>query len=233
MNTPRIAAVAAALCLSASAFAQTVVNAPSNYPISIGTPGTYKLNADLAPPAGTIAIDVTVAGVTIDLNGHTITGSSTVCTQTQYSWATTCTGSSAGTASGIRGGDTLIVRNGTIRGFSRGIDIAGGRIEDVTLRFNNQGVWQSPVGSSANSLPLLNLKGVVAEWNTYAGAVLFNANVRDSSFKGNSYGVQGSTWVTLIDSVVSRNAIGVASSAIHGTRVFDNQQDFYSGTAGY
>lgn len=91
------------LSMAGSVLGQTVITQKSTttFPIKIQTSGSYKLGSNLKPPVNTDAIDVTVGGVTVDLNGFSITGSPTIGSV----WAI-----SAATASGV------IVRNGQASG---------------------------------------------------------------------------------------------------------------------
>jgi hypothetical protein len=76
--SPRISLFLGLLACSgmvASAYAgqATVI---TSFPLTINVPGKYVLNQDLtlAPGIATIAIQITCGDVTVDLNGHTITG---------------------------------------------------------------------------------------------------------------------------------------------------------------
>jgi hypothetical protein len=63
---------------AAAAGSVTPGDAPG-YPVSINTPGHYRLAGSLTVNAGTNAIEISVSKVTIDLNGFAITGPNT-CT---------------------------------------------------------------------------------------------------------------------------------------------------------
>ena len=96
--------------------------------ITVCQSGSYRLSGNLTvPDANTIAIQITVDNVTIDLNGFSLLGP----------------GGASGSGFGIFSqnfNSFITVSNGTIRGFgSDGIFLAGGvgiRIEGVTAVFN-------------------------------------------------------------------------------------------------
>lgn len=97
----------AALALTASATAQ-VATPISKVPFTIKRAGSYVLKRDLTftPSTGT-AITIAVDDVTVDLGGHVLANTAGA--------ATTAWGISAD------GRSSITVRNGTIRGFHRGI----------------------------------------------------------------------------------------------------------------
>jgi parallel beta-helix repeat protein len=89
---------------------QAKVLAGSGFPYKITTGGSYRLTGNLMTPVGIDGIDVTAAGVTIDLNGFSITGSLL-----------------SGTQTGINAGqDDVTVENGTVTAF-RGTGVQVGK----------------------------------------------------------------------------------------------------------
>jgi hypothetical protein len=107
----------------------------AGFPVTISQPGSYKLMSNLVVPSGSHAIEVTVPGVTIDLNGFTIAGGY-ACTG---GWgAMTCTGSGRG----IVGGEGVTVRNGFIKGFEHGVNL-GERavVDDVAVEGTYYGLY--------------------------------------------------------------------------------------------
>lgn len=223
---------ALSLALAGSAFAQTSINPTSSYPIRISTPGSYKLMGNLITNNQT-AIEVTVPGVTIDLNGFSLIGSGRVCSQTQYSWSLTCNANITGPSAGVSGMDGVTLRNGTIQGFQFGVNIMGGRVENMLLRYNFAAVLQAASGLSDNSVPSLTLDGLAIESNAGIGAYIKSGLITRSVIKGNNVGVQGTQWVSISESSVYRNNHGVIGVPIRGTRVFDNQVDFPAGAQSY
>lgn len=93
------------------------------YPVTITTPGSYKLGGNLQAPPSKAGIDVNAVEVTIDLNGFRINGDRTGAPST-----------------GVRGLQrNLLVRNGTIRNF-RGSGIFSGHGLTVTDMNINENV---------------------------------------------------------------------------------------------
>ena len=54
---------------------QSTVNAAGGFPYTITQPGSYKLSGNLVVPLGVNGFEINADGVTIDLNGFSITGS--------------------------------------------------------------------------------------------------------------------------------------------------------------
>ena len=102
-------------------------------PATLSTPGTYYLaqefNVNLSNDS--VAIAVTVPGVTIDMNSHTITNTNNVGPDS----------GACGIHTGYNGNFTL--RNGTISGFLRGVVAQGNvnLVENMTFLNNVQGVY--------------------------------------------------------------------------------------------
>ncbi len=83
------------------------------FPITLSQRGAYRLTSNLTlPDQNAIGIDVTIDGVSIDLNGFAIVGP-VVCSGVPV---TSCLPAGVATGIGIRGPDHVSVRNGTIRG---------------------------------------------------------------------------------------------------------------------
>src|ERR1700674_3651005 len=96
------------------------------FPVTISLPGSYRLSGNLTvPDENTTAIDVTVGGVSIDLNGFGIFGP-TICTG--FPAVTNC--APTGTGYGIKAEqlnhadtislETTSISNGTIKGMGAG-----------------------------------------------------------------------------------------------------------------
>jgi len=83
------------------------------FPVEIFTRGNFRLTSDLIVPAGASAgIVVYAAGTQIDLNGFTIS-STTTCTGSPPS----CAPSGTGTGIDASAADAVVVRNGRVTGF--------------------------------------------------------------------------------------------------------------------
>ncbi len=227
-----LAALTLALSLASAAQAQTAINPSNSYPIRITAPGAYKLTGNLVTNQQT-AIEVSVPGVSIDLNGYSLIGSGRVCSQAQYSWALVCTTNNAGESAGVNGPEGVTVRNGSIQGFGYGVHIAGGRVENLLLRHNYAGVLHKYSGLPDNSTPPLLLDGLAVEANDGIGIYIKSGLITRSVIKGNGAGVQGTQWAVMNDSTVYRNQRGVTTLPTRGTRVFDNQVDFPGGAQTY
>jgi parallel beta-helix repeat protein len=136
---------------------QATVMTSGGFPYKITEPGSYRLSGNLeVKAADTTAINIDASNVTIDLNGFSITGP----------------GSSVGLY-GIAdlGADTAVaVRNGTIAGFSYGLQLAGaGGLKDAVTGaiIENITVYNNGVGISSGHSSLL--RDNVATGNTSDG----------------------------------------------------------------
>ena len=120
-----LVAGSAQLFASASVHAQTTIDqnralagsinpgdAPG-FPVTLNLPGSYKLVGNLVVPAGFKGIVITADGVTLDLNGFTVSGPITC----DVSKVPECTGSNTGTHGIEIVGARTVVRNGSVRGF--------------------------------------------------------------------------------------------------------------------
>ncbi len=120
------------------------------FPVTISLPGSYKLSGNLTvPDANTTAIEITVDGVTLDLNGFAIFGP-TICTGVPA--VTSC--SPTGSGRGINSIDSdITLFNGRIQGMgSDGIHLSGDhlRLEKIQAISNgSQGIFaRSPAGNA-------------------------------------------------------------------------------------
>ena len=107
--------------------------AASGFPFSILQPGSYKLSGSLQVPAETTGIQIFASGVTLDLNGFSLTGPITCQVQD-------CTPHQSVTTGIFYGVSRTVIRNGHISGFDVGIEGeitaaggASGTIEDVHI----------------------------------------------------------------------------------------------------
>jgi hypothetical protein len=183
----RIAVLLAAgslVLLSASASAadgvvlidQATVTASGGFPYKITEPGSYRLNGNLVVKAAdTTAINIDASNVTIDLNGFSITG--------------------PGASVGLYGvadlsADTAVaVRNGTIAGFSYGIQlngsgglkdfVTGAIIENMTVYNNGVGINSGPSSLVRNNVVTGNMSDGIRShtYSTIAGNTVTNNGV--------------------------------------------------------
>jgi len=174
-----IAAATLALLGAASVQAQTLIGGGKGaltFPINITQSGHYKLAANLVVPVGQTAIQVGASNVILDLDGHTISSASPVCTG---DWpAQSC--STGFYAAGVRNTgnyENITVRNGTISGFSHGIHLyRRSLIEDIVVERN-----------AAYGLMLYGgsiVRGVRAAQNKNAGIFAYQSVVKDSTSSG-------------------------------------------------
>ena len=99
------------------------VAAAGGFPFSIASAGSYRLTSNLVVTGITSAIVATADDVTIDLNGFSIRGPVSCTHDGGNPGLVSCTGSSFGP--GIAG--AAVVRNGTIQGFSVGVESRSGQ----------------------------------------------------------------------------------------------------------
>src|SRR5438046_7085172 len=116
---------------------QFVLNG-GGFPFKIAVPGSYKLAGNLAVPVETSGIVIQSNDVTLDLNGFSITGG-IVCDSRGFDCAptpatdTTGIEAIASATSNIFG---VTIRNGHVRGFTRGISTFGGIVEQINAQGN-------------------------------------------------------------------------------------------------
>lgn len=152
------------------------------FPVTISASGSYRLTSNLTLPPATAtsvsAISVSVADVTIDLNGFTISGVA-VCSGIGAGIGCTGTGTGAGILSTIA---RTNVHSGIVRAMSgRGIQLAGGRVWNVQVDGNGgDGIWSNGPVLIENSLVLRNFgDGVSAGSGSSISNVISIANGLD------------------------------------------------------
>jgi hypothetical protein len=138
---------------------QATIVASGGFPYKITEPGSYRLSGDLVVKAADMtAINIDASNVTIDLNGFSITGP----------------GSTAGLygVADLNAGTAIAVRNGTIAGFSYGIQLTGsGGLKDAVTGaiIENMIVYNNGVGISTGPSSLV--RGNVVTGNTSDGII--------------------------------------------------------------
>ena len=211
----RLAAAAALLAAGGAACAQATITHDkaltgnvtpgdtAGYPITISQPGSYKLMSNLVVPPETSGIVVNSHGVTIDLNGFTISGPGS-CSRNTYTRVVTCAG---GSYVGIYAGanDGTVIRNGTVRGFNNGISLGKeGFVENVLVTQNaTEGIWSSEFGAQ------VQLVGVRAVLNGGHGIHLGSGSItRVTASQNGKDGIHGA-WtnaIQVMDSSADSNA---------------------------
>jgi hypothetical protein len=218
---------------------------PGSFPIVISEPGSYRLKGNLVvPDANTTAIRITVANVTIDLNGFTILGP-TVCDD-DGACAPTGGGQGITTPGNAGSREGVTVRNGTIQGMgSDGVSLSefsvvehlraisngnngiyagfGGRIVgNVASRNGNRGIAAGPGAVISGNVVEGNYIGI-------NGGGFGTGTIASNVVRGNrAHGIICWSGV-VVDNLVSRNGFGPGGgtpspgiTAIQGSRVFGN-----------
>jgi hypothetical protein len=137
------------------------------------TPGVYRLDADLSPPTFKFCFVIAASNVTLNLNGHTLTG---LGNQTAITDAT-----------GDVVPNTDIHGPGTITGFQHiGIMLgSGSRVTGVTLTHNGDGIDVFGTGSSVKGNVVtdnefgINVEVLGATGNTIIGNFAHNNIIED------------------------------------------------------
>jgi hypothetical protein len=173
------------------------------FPVTISRPGSYRLSSNLDVPAGAAGIILFASGVTIDLNGFQIRGS----------------GAGTGIA-GLHARQGIVVRNGSVTNFERGIDIKGlgNEVRDVTA-FGNA-LTALEVGAGANvsgSRVFSNGNGIHAEAGSIVSGntVLFNTG----------FGLRVRAGSVIRGNSATFNGVGLevtCPSAVLGNTLFNN-----------
>lgn len=135
------------------------------FPVTISRPGSYRLSSNLDVPANAAGIVLFASGVTIDLNGFQIKESGVG------------TGISA-----LNARQGIIVRNGSVTNFEKGIDIKGigNEVRDVTAFGNTVIALEVGAGATVSGNRVFsNGAGIQVEHgSTVSGnTVLFNTGI--------------------------------------------------------
>jgi hypothetical protein len=169
-------------------------------PVTISRPGSYRLSSNLDVPANAAGIVVFASGVTIDLNGFQIKGSG------------------AGTGiSALQARQAIVVRNGTVTNFEKGIDIKGmgNEVRDV-IAFGNSvvGVEIGAGATVAGNRAFGNGAGISAETGSVLSdnSVQFNTSFglrakSGSVIRGNSATFNGAGLEVTCPALVLGNAL--------------------------
>jgi hypothetical protein len=181
----------------------------TSLPVTISTPGSYYLTANLTGVSGQNGITVAAHGVTIDLNGFTLTGV-----------PGSLDGIKADVALQPRG---LTVRNGTVRNWGGSgvqIQLALGAVVDG-VSANGNGGWGFSMSAGGT------LARCSATSNGFSGISAAQVVFRDCYARSNSdYGFQLNTAVVTgcIAAHNGLNGIDIAgSSRVEGCEVYQNQ----------
>jgi hypothetical protein len=161
---------------------QATVAAAGGFPFTITQAGSYRLTSNLAVTGGTHGIAISVANVSIDLNGFTISG--------------TGAPSTAGVYASDGYGFNTTVSNGTVQGMGVGVELATtARVEKVRALNNtvggiSVGVYSMVTGSTVSQnggTGIFGDRGSMISGNVSAGNGASGIAVRAGSIvKGNT-----------------------------------------------
>ncbi|GMR21144.1 MAG: hypothetical protein BMS9Abin36_1743 [Gammaproteobacteria bacterium] len=219
------------------------------FPVTITTAGSYLLTGNLSVASNGGAIVATVAGVQLDLNGFEVAGggscSATIDNVSNQLVSVSCSGAAG---FGIDGVDS--VRNGTVRGFSIGINTATSltlRVDEIAARENSTGINAMGTGlimtdsivstgfrgvSGQNRNSRFTIRNSVFERNNQ-GIYLPNGVLSDSVFYQNGEALRSSIGgrALVINSSFTANASSITGAdAVFRSNVFDNNGTIPTGT---
>jgi hypothetical protein len=183
------------------------------FPVTLSVPGAYKLTGNLVVPANLSGVEITAAGVTLDLNGFNISGP-IVCSRNTATAVVSCTPSNVITK-GVdfqSSGNTL--RNGQVRGFVTGISLSGGDQVDGMLAEHN---GETGVVATNSVGARVLMRNVRSQFNGGYGFSLADALLQSCTAASNGQ-----------DGFIVINVIALDSAAHHNRRFGFN--NFSGGT---
>jgi len=173
----------------------------AGFPCTITVAGSYRLTGDLTVPDQERAILVLVPGVTIDLDGHTITGPGA--------------GASGGSKAVSMSADGLRVMNGTIKGFRFGLvaenfESVGMVAENLSMSgITSDSTIRGCQGSRITGLRAVDsIRGV---W-TAQGSIMTDSVLRDIDGSSFSWGVSMYPGCVTSDIVIHDTASGTGTA---------------------
>jgi parallel beta-helix repeat protein len=177
------------------------------FPVTISRPGSYRLSGNLNVPADAAGIVIFASGVTIDFNGFQMIGSGVG------------TGISA-----LQARRAIVVRNGSVTNFEKGIDIKGmgNDVRDMTAFGNSAiGLEIGPGATVSGNRVFSNGAGIRVESSSIVSdnAVLFNTG----------FGLRVAEGSVIRGNSAVQNGIGlevVCPSALIGNTSDSNGQQF-------
>jgi len=173
------------------------------FPVTLSVPGSYKLTGNLVVPANLSGVVVTAAGVTLDLNGFSISGPISCTIINGQTLTVTCPSGNVSTTGVDFQATGAVLRNGNLRGFWMGVAVAGGGAIDTVLSEHNRyyGVYVHPSFGGARTL-VTNVRSSI---NGGFGFMLSEAMVQSCTAALNGYdGFVGSD-LSVLDSSAIRN----------------------------
>jgi parallel beta-helix repeat protein len=194
------------------------------FPVTIDTPGSYRLTGNLTLPGGADAILITTDHVTLDLNGFAILG----CVPAPPAFCI------AGPDTGVNadGRSNVTVVNGTVRGMARDGIMTGanGRVERIRAILNGRdgisvGNSSLVTGSTASQNGRIGIfaadRNSTVSGNTATNNVSAGIRATASMVTGNLARNNGGNGIQAGD--VADNSPG--ESAVSGNTVVDNAGD--------
>lgn len=239
MSHLRTIAAVVLLACTAAAHAQTTIDQSKalaggvtrddlpGYPITLNQPGHYKLMSNLVVPAGVHGIVIGADDVTLDLNGFRILGAGS-CSRNPNLASVSCVGHTGGHGVYVQGNGsfTSVIRNGSVRGFDKGVSMEGGLAEDLELKYNEAGLYLM-----AQLLTPTHARGIAAHMNGYGVRIETSALVERSVASGNTVGFGATVNLkagSVKDSLAAMNQIGFSAVGTQGNRGVDNKTDYLS-----
>lgn len=197
------------------------------FPVTLSVPGSYKLTGNLVVPSGVSGIEISADGVTLDLNGFTIS-SSGFCTRDISTYGVSCSAEHG--LYGIlvtRSLVTTVIRNGTVQGFAAGVLVDRGIVESLVVKHNAEGLLFGGLYAASRAT------GIVAELNG-TGVYMSSGMIERSVATANTTGFFGSSVnnVAVVESQAAFNADGIRSAAVRGNRANNNKIDL-NGTVAF
>jgi len=197
--------------------------------LTISTPGSYVLTDNVTMSANVNCINITSTDVTLDLNGHTITGN-------------------ASTYIGINGTgmDRIHLYNGTVRNFgSKGVVLgAHCRIRDVTIASCGDNGLETVDGSHVFQVTAASNSGNGIK--TGENCLIESCTAKSNGSNGGKAGIYTAAFATIKDCVANGNSnttntnvdsygiyAGAGSAILNNTCFGNNNSTTYNGGKAY
>ena len=211
------------------------------FPVTLSLAGSYKLTSNLVVPANAKGIQISADGVTLDLNGFSITGPVTC----NHSMSPPCTAAADATGHGIEiQGQRAVIHDGSVRGFAgSGIwtNMPGGTVvHDVLLAHNSgHGIHIASIGGSFSAAGT-KITRVVAVQNGGSGVAVAGGATATFIIDDSTASANGLTGFSLggghgvvTNCVAEENShyglVGDLFTLLRGSRLLNNAFGEFSG----
>lgn len=191
------------------------------FPVTIDTPGSYVLTSNLTTPSISVrGIEVESDGVTIDLNGFTMTGGANC---TGFGTAVSCLPSNNADGINSLGFEGATVKNGRMVGWARAVILGDhSRVEGVDASRNANTAIDVSSGSEVRDCQIFGNGGPNSALFVGSGGV-----AEGNSVRGNlNVGIQTGQGVLIEGNAVTRNGghgiVGFSGSMITSNAVYWN-----------